>query len=70
MPKERLTKRAYETKVQGKNTRGRPRKTWYDWIRVKVDKEFGRCQRIEENGEKDNKVIQLYKAYTSRCKGK
>ncbi|CAG9826017.1 unnamed protein product [Diabrotica balteata] len=38
MSNERLTKRVFETRVQGKNKQGRPRVRWVDEIRREVEK--------------------------------
>lgn len=36
---ERLTNRVYETKVQGRNKKGRPRKTWNEGLKGRGEKE-------------------------------
>lgn len=48
MPEERLTKRVYETKVQGKNKKGRPRRTWNDGIKEEAEKKGIPWEGIKE----------------------
>ncbi|XP_050506798.1 uncharacterized protein LOC126886644 [Diabrotica virgifera virgifera] len=69
MSNERLTKRVFETRVQGKNKRGRPRVMWVDEIRKEVEKK-GLTLESARNLAQDRKAwrlqcqTQLHQPYT------
>lgn len=61
MPRDRITKRVYETRVPGKNKRGRPRKTWEEGIREGAASKGIRWVGIKQ-------VAQDRKLWKEKCK--
>lgn len=61
MPRDRITKRVYETRVPGKNKRGRPRKTWEEGIREEAASRGIRWKEIKQ-------VAQDRKLWKEKCK--
>jgi hypothetical protein len=61
MKEERITKRIYESKTQGKSKKGRPRKTWNEGIREEAERRGQVWEGIKQKTQDRKRWREIYK---------